>query len=161
MDRASRARHAQIDVTERRPVDGDSRTKKDPMTLSSRFALLSLIAVAATPAVALAASPQSLYADNCSACHQVSGKGIKGAFPTLVGSPLVKGDPVPLTTTLLNGRAGMPAFKDDLTDGDLAGIITYIRGSWGNGAKPVTAAQVTTFRLKAKAAQKARGLQAH
>ncbi len=132
------------------------------MKFASRFALLCLVAAASTPAVASAAPPpKSLYEDNCSACHQVTGKGIKGAFPALAGSPLVNGPPVPLVTTVLNGRAGMPAFKDDINDADLAGILSYVRTSWGNKGKPVTAAEVAAIRAKAKAAQKARGLQAH
>lgn len=132
------------------------------MTFASRFALLCLIATASTPAVALAAQPpKGLYDDNCSACHQVTGKGIKGAFPTLVASPLVNGPSGPLVTTVLNGRAGMPAFKDDINDADLAAIMTYVRTSWGNKAKPVTTAEIAAIRAKAKAAQKARGLQAH
>lgn len=132
------------------------------MKFASRFALLCLVIGASAPAVASAAPPpKSLFDDNCSACHQVTGKGIKGAFPALAGSPLVNGPPVPLVTTVLNGRAGMPAFKDDINDADLAGILSYVRTSWGNKGKPVTAAEVTSIRAKAKAAQKARGLQAH
>ncbi|MDI1365479.1 MAG: cytochrome c, partial [bacterium] len=114
------------------------------MSFASRFTLISLIAAVAVPATALAGPPpQSLFMDNCSACHQPTGKGIKGAFPALAGSPLVQGDPTVLTTTVLNGRAGMPAFKDDLSDADLAGILTYVRSSWGNKGKPVQPAQVT------------------
>lgn len=131
------------------------------MTFVTRLALLSLLASAAAPAAALAASPQSLFMDNCSACHQATGKGIPGAFPPLAGSALVKGDPHLLATTVLNGRAGMPSFKDDLSDADLAAILTYIRGAWGNGAKPLAPPQVAAIRAKAQAAQKARGLQAH
>jgi mono/diheme cytochrome c family protein len=128
------------------------------MTLASRIALMSLLAAAAAPVVALAAPPQTTFMDNCSACHQATGKGIKGAFPALAGSPLVQGDPAIVTATVLNGRAGMPAFKDDLTDIELAGVLTYIRTSWGNKGKPVSIADVKTVR---KAPPKARGLQAH
>lgn len=132
------------------------------MTLASRFALLSLLAAGAAPTLASAAPPpKSLYEDNCSACHQVTGKGIKGAFPALTASPLVNGPAAPLVTTVLNGRAGMPAFKDDLSDADLAGIITYVRASWGNKGTPVSAADVASIRARARAAQTARGLQAH
>jgi cytochrome c6 len=132
------------------------------MKSASRFALLCLVAAALAPAAASAASPpKDLYEDNCSACHQVTGKGIKGAFPTLAASPLVNGPPAPMVTTVLNGRAGMPAFKDDINDADLASIISYVRTSWGNKGKPVTASEIAAIRAKAKAAQSARGLQAH
>ncbi len=79
----------------------------------------------------------------------------------MAAAPLVVGPAAPLVTTVLNGRAGMPAFKDDINDADLAAIITYVRTSWGNKGKPVTAAEIAAIRTKAKAAQKARGLQAH
>jgi cytochrome c6 len=102
--------------------------------MSKAIHLAALFAALAVPALASAATPQSQFLDNCSACHQATGKGVKGAFPALAGSPLVQGDPKIVITTVLNGRAGMPAFKDDLTDADLAAILTYVRGSWGNKA---------------------------
>lgn len=132
------------------------------MTFAYRIAALALAAGVAAPALALAAGPpQSLFMDNCSACHQATGKGVKGAFPPLAGSPLVQGDPKIVITTVLNGRAGMPAFKDDLSDADLAAILTYVRSSWGNKASAIKPADVVAARAAAKAAAKARGLQAH
>lgn len=134
------------------------------MTFAYRLAALPTLAAlaAATVAVpAFAAPPQSLYMDNCSACHQATGKGVKGAFPPLAGSPLVQGDPRVVATTVLNGRAGMPAFKDDLSDADLAAILTYVRGSWGNKGAPMKPADIAAARVAAKAGAKARGLQAH
>ncbi len=129
------------------------------MIFASRFSLLALALAVSAPGIALAAPPpQGLFMDNCSACHQATGKGIKGAFPALAGSPLVQGDAAIVVSTVLNGRAGMPAFKDDLSDADLAAILTYVRSSWGNKAKPVTAADVAKVR---KAPPSARGLQAH
>ncbi len=131
------------------------------MTITSRFTALALVAALAAPALASAATPQSQFMDNCSACHQATGKGVKGAFPALAGSPFVQGDPKIVTTTVLNGRAGMPAFKDDLTDADLAAILTYVRSSWGNKAPAIKPADVAAARNAAKAGAKARGLQAH
>ena len=130
------------------------------MTFAYRLAALSLAAALAAPAIA-AADGKSAYMDNCSACHQVSGKGVKGAFPALAGSPLVQGDARLVTTTVLNGRAGMPAFKDDLTDADLSAILTYVRGSWGNKGAAIAPKDVAAARVAAKAGAKARGLQAH
>jgi len=130
------------------------------MTFAYRIAALSLAAAVALPAVALA-DGKSLFMDNCSACHQATGKGVKGAFPALAGSPFVQGDPKVVTTTVLNGRAGMPAFKDDLSDADLSAILTYVRSSWGNTASAIKPADVLAARNAAKAGAKARGLQAH
>jgi len=131
------------------------------MTFAYRLAALALAAGVAAPALAFAEPPQSLFMDNCSACHQATGKGVKGAFPPLAGSPLVQGDPKIVITTVLNGRAGMPAFKDDLSDADLAAILTYVRSSWGNKASAIKPTDVVAARAAAKAAAKARGLQAH
>lgn len=104
---------------------------------------------------------QSLYNDNCAACHQRTGLGVKGAFPALTGDKLVSG-PLPLlVATVLNGRGGMPAFKSDLTDAQMALVLSYIRASWGNKASAVTTAQVTQARVKASAAAKPKNLQAH
>lgn len=119
------------------------------------------LAVVLASAASAAEPPQDLFADNCSACHQLTGKGIKGAFPPLAGSVLVKGDKSVLASTVLTGRAGMPAFKDELGDAELAGILSYIRASWGNAASPVTQADIAAARVKSKAARTARGLQAH
>jgi cytochrome c6 len=130
------------------------------MTFAYRLAALALAAGAAVPALALA-DGKSLFNDNCSACHQVTGKGVKGAFPALAGSPFVQGPPQVVMTTVLNGRAGMPAFKDDLNDADLSAILTYVRSSWGNKAAAVKPADVAKARVAAKASAKARGLQAH
>jgi cytochrome c6 len=120
-----------------------------------------LLAVSAVAGAAQAATPQSLYNDNCSACHQTTGKGVKGAFPALAGDPFVQGDPAPLMATVLAGRAGMPSFKDDLNDADLAALLTYVRTSWGNKGKPLTAADVAAARAKLKVAKKVDKLQAH
>jgi mono/diheme cytochrome c family protein len=130
------------------------------MTFAHRIAAAALAAGLAAPAIA-SADGKSLYMDNCSACHQVSGKGVKGAFPPLAGAPLVQGPPRVLITTVLNGRAGMPAFKDDINDADLAAILTYARSTWGNAAPAIKPAEVAAARVAAKAAPKPRGLQAH
>lgn len=130
------------------------------MTFAYRLAALALAAGLTVPAIA-AADGKSLFMDNCSACHQATGKGVKGAFPALDGSPLVKGPPKVVITTVLNGRAGMPAFKDDLSDADLAAILTYVRGSWSNKATGVKPTDVAAARVAAKAQANARGLQAH
>ena len=134
------------------------------MSRSIAFAPLFMggfLAVSAFAAGAQAATPQSLFNDNCSACHQTSGKGVKGAFPALAGDPFVQGDAAPVLATVLAGRAGMPSFKDDINDADLASVLTYVRTSWGNKGKPVTPADVAAARVKLKATKKPPSLQAH
>ncbi len=126
-----------------------------------RAATAAALWVALSPVAMAAETGQSLYNDNCAACHQRSGLGIKGAFPTLIGGKMVTGPLPALIPTVLNGRGGMPAFKSDLTDAQMALVLSYIRSSWGNKASAITTVQVTQARIKASAAAKPKNLQAH
>ncbi|WP_397402483.1 c-type cytochrome [Phenylobacterium sp.] len=116
---------------------------------------------ALAPRAMAAETGQSLYNDNCAACHQRTGVGIKGAFPALTGGKLVTGPLPVLVATVLNGRGGMPAFKSDLTDAQMAMVLTYTRASWGNKASAVTTAQASQARVKAQATAKPKALLAH
>ena len=77
---------------------------------------------------------EKVYAANCVACHQASGKGVPGAFPALDGDPVVNGPRPAQIDILLNGKNAMPAWKAVLSDTDIAAVITYTRNSWSNKA---------------------------
>jgi cytochrome c oxidase subunit 2 len=77
---------------------------------------------------------EKVYAANCVACHQANGKGVPGAFPALDGSPVVTGPKAAQINTVLNGIRGMPAFKQTLSETEIAAVITYTRNSWSNKA---------------------------
>lgn len=77
---------------------------------------------------------QEVYAANCVACHQATGKGMPGAFPALDGSPVVNGPRADQVKVVVNGRKGMPSFKQ-LSDTEIAAAITYTRNSWSNKAQ--------------------------
>jgi len=77
---------------------------------------------------------EKVYAANCVACHQATGKGVPGAFPALDGSPVVNGPRAEQIKIVVHGRKGMPPFKQ-LSDTEIAAAITYTRNSWGNKAK--------------------------
>lgn len=124
----------------------------------SLFLAVAVLAAAATPAPA--ATPEEVFLESCSACHQAEGTGVPGAFPALKGNGFVLGPADPVIMTVLKGRGGMPAFKDELTDEQLAGAISYIRGAWGNKAKAVTAADVLKDRAD-PAGPQPKSLQAH
>jgi len=96
----------------------------------------------------------ALYMDNCGGCHQALGRGLPGVFPPLAGNGVVVArDPANILKVVDAGipaRGGfipMPAFKDQLTDQQVADIANYIRTSWGNAAQPnVTPAMVANMR---------------
>lgn len=113
-------------------------------------------APASPPGSALpaAAAGADLFAGNCSACHQQSGRGIPGIYPSLAGSPTVLGDPKALARWVVKGRraASMPPGRYStampqfgwLKDADAAALFTYLRSSFGNHAAPVDAATVAS-----------------
>ncbi len=101
---------------------------------------------------------QEVYEKQCAVCHQPNGLGMPPAFPALSGSPIVKG---PLLAKdgkivkdshvdrVLNGKAGtvMQAFRNTLSDVELAAVITYERNSFGNRqGDMIQPAQIKTLR---------------
>lgn len=77
---------------------------------------------------------EEVYSSSCVACHLANGKGITGAFPALVGSPIALGPMAEHLGIVLNGKAGtaMQAFGEQLSDAEIAAVITYERNAWGN-----------------------------
>jgi cytochrome c6 len=124
------------------------------LSISAATAFVAVIASAQTTHAPLPGSvstpetldPAKTFSDNCSACHQEDGKGIAGAFPALAGDKFVVGPATGPIGVVLNGRAGMPTFKADLTDGQIAAALTHVRSSWGNNAPAVTPDQVMAQR---------------
>jgi len=82
----------------------------------------------------LTARGEKVYAANCVACHQATGKGVPGAFPALDGSQVVNGMQDGQIAILLNGKNAMPSWKATLSDTEIAAVITYTRNSWSNKA---------------------------
>lgn len=82
----------------------------------------------------LLARGETVYNSNCAACHGATGAGIPGAFPALTGSAIAIGDVANHINIVVNGSAGtaMSAFKTQLSDVDLASVITFERNSLGN-----------------------------
>ena len=92
----------------------------------------------------LIARGEKVYAANCVACHQGSGKGVVGAFPALDGSKIVMGPKAENIQILLKGKPGtaMQSFAAQLNDVEIAAVITYTRAAWtnaGKGQDPVVA----------------------
>jgi cytochrome c oxidase subunit 2 len=82
---------------------------------------------------------EKVYTTNCVVCHQANGKGVPGAFASLDGSPVVNGPKAEQIHVLLEGKKSgkypseMPAWKQ-LSDTDIAAVITYTRNAWSNKA---------------------------
>jgi cytochrome c oxidase subunit 2 len=79
----------------------------------------------------LKARGEKVYAANCQACHQPTGKGLPGAFPALDGSKVVLGPKEDQIALMLAGKNAMPSWKA-LSDVELASVATFTRNNWTN-----------------------------
>jgi mono/diheme cytochrome c family protein len=107
----------------------------------------------------------AIFAGSCAVCHQAAGTGLPGVFPPLAGSSWVSGRGATLVQILLHGVQGaltvngksynsaMPAFGNQLSDAQIAAVLTYVRSQWGNKATAVNPSLVSAQR----AATSARG----
>ncbi|HSI56994.1 MAG TPA: cytochrome c [Ideonella sp.] len=134
---------------------GDEGLQGDMRTASA----LAPVAPASSAASggAAAADGGQIYASLCVACHQASGLGLPGVFPPLAGSEWLKGAPELSIKILLLGMGGsvtvkgvayngqMPAFKQ-LSDAEIAAVLTHVRAAWQNGGAAVTADAVKQAR---------------
>jgi mono/diheme cytochrome c family protein len=103
----------------------------------------------ATPSVEVG---ERIYNGNCVPCHQQNGMGIPGVYPSLAGSPVVRGDPAELALWVLKGQrpASMPLGRYStqmlqfgwMKPADAAALFSYLRSNFGNSAPPVAAAAV-------------------
>jgi cytochrome c oxidase subunit 2 len=76
---------------------------------------------------------KKVYAANCQVCHQANGMGQPPAFPALSGSKIATGPKAGHIGIVLNGKpgTGMASFKQ-LSDVELAAVVTYERNAWNN-----------------------------
>jgi len=82
----------------------------------------------------LMARGQRIHESQCAACHQVNGEGIPNVFPAIRGSEVATGSIDAHLDVVIKGVPGtaMAAFGPQLSDVDLAAVITYQRNAWGN-----------------------------
>lgn len=100
----------------------------------------------------------ALFASLCAACHQANGQGLPGVFPPLAGSEWVQGKASTAAAIVLHGVTGslsvkgttyqgaMPAFGGQLSDEQIAAVLTHVRAQWGNTAAAVSAETVAQAR---------------
>lgn len=95
----------------------------------------------------------------CAPCHHANGLGVPNAYPSLVGTSWVIGDPELLIKVTLHGLQGpitvngrpwnaMMMPLQNLPDAQIAAALTHTRTSWGNAASPITAEQVAKVRAE-------------
>ena len=99
-----------------------------------------------------------LYANNCAGCHGASAQGAGSTYPPLVGNAVMTGPPATLIHIVKYGLSGkivvgsktyngqMPAWAAQLSDAQIAAVLTYLRRLHGNGAGLVSASQVTAVK---------------
>ncbi len=91
---------------------------------------------------------QTIYEQNCTACHQADGRGVPHAFPPLANSDFLNADKTRAIGIVKGGLSGpivvngesyngvMPALS--LTDEEVANVLTYVYSAWGNSKQTVT-----------------------
>lgn len=84
---------------------------------------------------------QRVYTNTCVACHQTNGEGMPPVFPALKGSELVLNDIAAHIDVVVNGVPGtsMAAYGPQLSETDIAAVITYERNAWGNDTGDIVA----------------------
>jgi mono/diheme cytochrome c family protein len=103
----------------------------------------------------------TVYATFCLSCHQADGSGVPNMNPPVIKNNWVLGSKTVLIQQILKGSNGkveidgekfhntMPA-QAQLTDQQIADVLTFVRNSFGNKASVVTPAEVKTVRAKTK-----------
>ncbi|MFS1523724.1 cytochrome c oxidase subunit II [Microbulbifer sp. 2304DJ12-6] len=78
---------------------------------------------------------EAVYNRACAACHQPNGQGVPGVFPAIAGSKIATGPLDGHLDIVINGsktNPAMQAFGEQLSEVDLAAVITYQRNAFGN-----------------------------
>jgi mono/diheme cytochrome c family protein len=101
---------------------------------------------------------EQIYVQRCADCHGKNGNGVAGVYPPLNGNSSVT-EPSGINATrsvLLGGFApvtaayprpySMPPFAQQLSDSDVAAVVSYIRRSWTNNAPIVQERDVSKYR---------------
>lgn len=75
----------------------------------------------------------ALYRAICQGCHMPDARGAQGAgmYPALAANPKLASAAYP-ALTVLQGRRGMPAFAENLSDEQVAEVVDYVRSHFDN-----------------------------
>ena len=101
---------------------------------------------------------KTVYDTHCASCHGATGLGMKPQYPQLAGNQSIQMDEAvnPIRMVLNGGFPpgtagnpmpyGMPPFAQSLSDNEIAAVVSYIRGAWGNHGSVVTARRANELR---------------
>ncbi|WP_240031448.1 cytochrome c oxidase subunit II [Guyparkeria sp. SCN-R1] len=81
------------------------------------------------------AQGKKIYDSACASCHQANGKGIEGTFPALEGGKITTGPVEGHLKIVIHGSEKNPvmqAYGDQLSDREIAAVVTYERNAWSN-----------------------------
>ncbi|WP_431358051.1 cytochrome c oxidase subunit II [Vibrio fluminensis] len=99
---------------------------------------------------------EKVYVDRCAVCHQANGQGIPGAFPAIKGSAVATGDVDQHIDIIVNGRSGtaMQAFASQLTEQEIAAVVTYQRNAFDNNTGDVVqASDINNFTMQGQSSK--------
>lgn len=129
-----------------------SAKKKPGAPQASSGAPAATAAAAGATGASAAEVGARIYSGNCVPCHQQTGAGIAGVYPSLAGSPVVLGDPGQLALWVIKGQRppSMPTGRYPtqmlqfgwMKPADAAALFSYLRSNFGNSATPVDPAAV-------------------
>lgn len=84
-----------------------------------------------------------IFTQHCEGCHGENGGG--GFGPALAGNGALR-DSAHVSSRIVNGGGGMPAFSNQLSDEEVSVVASFVRNSWGNAFGPVSAEEVGSQR---------------
>lgn len=104
---------------------------------------------------------QKVYLKVCLSCHMADGGGVPHMNPPLTQTSYILGDKAKIIDIVLHGLTTREPIDDeyysnnmaphtDLTDQEIADVLTYVRNSFGNKASAVSVAEVKAVRSKKK-----------
>ncbi len=103
---------------------------------------------------------KQVYMKTCFVCHQPNGQGIPNQIPPLAGSDFLMRDKTEVIRTVIQGRSGEVTVsgkkyngimipQGNLSDEQIADVLTFVRSNWGNTGGVVTPEEVRNGRSQA------------
>jgi mono/diheme cytochrome c family protein len=134
-------------------------TREDVRAIAVYLKGLPNLEIAGDTPPAQAKPGEAVYTEHCESCHLASGRGGMFGGPPLAGSAVVQTeDPATLINVILYGPAvpspvslggweTMKPYKDVLSNAEVASVSNYIRGTWSNRGRPISADDVRLQRF--------------